>query len=43
MKTGNISVRELRVLFERNLSAIEAAFQTHTLVEVDRLAVTPVA
>ena len=43
VKTGNISVRELRVLFERNLSAIEAAFQTHTLVEVDRLAVTPVA
>ena len=43
VKTGNISVRELRVLFERNLPAIEAAFQTHTLVEVDRLAVTPVA
>ena len=43
VKTGNISVRELRVLFERNLPAVEAAFQTHTLVEVDRLAVTPVA
>ena len=43
VKTGNISTRELRELFERNLPAIEAAFQTHTLVEVDRLAVTPVA
>ena len=43
VKTGNISTRELRALFERNLPAIEAAFQTHTLVEIDRLAVTPVA
>ena len=41
-KTGNISTREFRALFERNLPAIEAAFQTHTLVEIDRLAVTPV-
>ena len=43
VKTGNISTRELRALFERNLAAIEAAFQTHTLVEIDRVAVTPVA
>lgn len=43
VKTGNISTRELRDLFERNLPSIEAAFQTHTLVEIDRLAVTPVA
>ena len=43
VKTGNISMRELRGLFERNLPAIEVAFQTHTLVEVDRLAVTSVA
>ena len=42
VKTGNISTRELLALFERNLHAIEAAFQTHTLVEIDRLAVTPV-
>ena len=43
VKTGNISTRELRALFERNLPAIEAAFLTHTLVEIDRLTVTPVA
>ncbi len=43
VKTGNISTRELRSLFERNLPAIEAAFQSHTLVEIDRLAVTPLA
>lgn len=43
VKTGNISTRDLAALFERNLPAIEAAFQTHTLVEVDRQAVTPVA
>lgn len=39
VKTGNISTRDLRDLFERNLPAIAAAFQTHTLVEVDRVAV----
>jgi predicted nuclease of predicted toxin-antitoxin system len=43
VKTGNISTRDLRTIFERNVPAIEAAFQTHTLVEIDRLAVTPVA
>ena len=43
VKTGNISTRDLRALFERNLPAIEAAFQTHTLVEIDRSAVRPVA
>jgi predicted nuclease of predicted toxin-antitoxin system len=43
VKTGNISTRNLRALFERNLSAIERAFGTHTLVEVDHQAVTPVA
>ncbi|MGA3170217.1 MAG: DUF5615 family PIN-like protein [Chthoniobacteraceae bacterium] len=43
VKTGNIFTRNLRVLFERNLSVIEAAFRTHTLVEVDHQAVTPVA
>ena len=42
VKTGNISARELLALFERNLPAIEAGFQTHTLVEIDRLAVAPV-
>jgi len=43
VKTGNISTRELQTLFENNLPVMEAAFQTHTLVEVDRVAVTPVA
>ena len=42
VRTGNISVGELCELFGRNLSAIEAALQTHTLVEIDRAAVTPV-
>ena len=42
VKTGNISTRDLQALFERNLPAIETAFQTHTLVEIDRSAVTPV-
>jgi predicted nuclease of predicted toxin-antitoxin system len=40
--TGNISTRDLKALFERNISAIEAALQSHTLVEIDRAAVTPV-
>ena len=43
VKTGNISTRDLCVLLERNLPAIEAPLESHTLVEVDRLAVTPVA
>ncbi|MEX1026622.1 MAG: DUF5615 family PIN-like protein [Candidatus Paceibacterota bacterium] len=43
VKTGNISARDLCALLERNLPAIDAALQSHTLVEVDRLAVTPVA
>ena len=43
VKTGNICTRDLRELFERNLPAIEAAFQTHTLVEIDRQSVTLVA
>ena len=42
VRTGNISMRDLCVLFERNLPTIEAALQSHTLVEIDRAAVTPV-
>lgn len=42
VRTGNISTHDLRELFERNLPLVEAAFETHTLVEIDRLAVTPV-
>ena len=41
VKTGNISTRDLCALLERNLPAIEAAMEIHTLVEIDRLAVTP--
>jgi predicted nuclease of predicted toxin-antitoxin system len=43
VRTGNISTHELRELFVRNLPAIEAALQTHSLVEIDRAQVTPVA
>lgn len=43
VKTGNISTRDLCALLERNLPELEAAFQDHTLVEIDRVAVTPVA
>ena len=43
VRTGNISARDLRDLFARNLPLIEAALEKHTLVEIDRLAVTPLA
>jgi predicted nuclease of predicted toxin-antitoxin system len=42
VKTGNISTRDLRALMEHNLPAIEVALQSCTLVELDRVAVTPV-
>lgn len=42
VKTGNISMRDLCELFERNLPTIEAALDRHTLVEIDRATVTPV-
>src|SRR5437667_3584377 len=42
VRTGNISMRDLCALFEHNLPTIEAALQSHTLVEIDRAAVTPV-
>jgi predicted nuclease of predicted toxin-antitoxin system len=41
VKTGNMSTGELCSLFERHLSEIEAALEQHTLVEIDRAAVTP--
>lgn len=43
IKTGNISRRDLIDLFERNLPAIEAALKSHSLLEIDRIAVRPVA
>jgi predicted nuclease of predicted toxin-antitoxin system len=42
VRTGNISTADLCALIERNLTGIEAAFLTHTLVEIDRSSVTPV-
>jgi predicted nuclease of predicted toxin-antitoxin system len=42
VRTGNIGTRDLRQLFERHLAVITAALQTHTLIEIDRQAVTPV-
>lgn len=42
VRTGNISVRDLAALIERNLPAIDSALQVHTLVEIDRVAVTAV-
>ena len=42
VKTGNISTHDLQALFERHLPTVAAALQSHTLVEIDRLVVTPV-
>ncbi len=42
VRTGNISTRDLCALMGRHLPAIEAALENHTLVELDRVAVTPV-
>jgi predicted nuclease of predicted toxin-antitoxin system len=42
IKTGNISSEGLCALLERHLPTIETALQTYTLVEIDRLSVTPV-
>ncbi len=39
VKTGNISARDLSALLERNVSAIEDALESHSLVEIDRLSV----
>jgi len=36
VRTGTISTRDLAALFERHLSAIVAAFETNSLVELDR-------
>ena len=43
VRTGNIGARDLRMLIERNLPAIITALQSHSLVEIDRQTVTPVA
>ncbi len=41
VKTGNMSTEDICSLFERHLSAVEAALEQHTLVEIDRATVTP--
>ena len=43
VRTGNIGRRDVCDLIERNLPAIVTALDSHTLVEIDRHAVTPVA
>ena len=43
VRTGNIGRRDLCDLIERNLAAILAALDSHTLVEIDRHSVRPVA
>lgn len=43
IKTGNISVHDLCSLFERNLAAMITALESHSLVEIDQITVTPVS
>lgn len=40
VRTGNLGLKATRLMFENHLTAIEAALQTHTLVELDQEAVT---
>jgi predicted nuclease of predicted toxin-antitoxin system len=42
VRTGNIGIHELKVLFARNLPALEKALKKHSLVELDRQAVRAV-
>jgi predicted nuclease of predicted toxin-antitoxin system len=42
VRTGNIGSAELRALFLRHLPAILEALETHSLVEIDRNAVTAI-
>jgi predicted nuclease of predicted toxin-antitoxin system len=41
-RTGNLRTRDLAALFERNLSTIVTALDTHSLVELDQTRVQPV-
>ena len=43
VRTGNMSLRETKQLFENHLPAIAAALETCTLVEIDRQTVSVVA
>jgi predicted nuclease of predicted toxin-antitoxin system len=42
VRTGNIGVRDLQSLFQRNLPAILGALRKHSLVELDRESVRAV-
>jgi predicted nuclease of predicted toxin-antitoxin system len=42
VKTGNIATGDLCELFTRNMRAIESALENYTLIELDRVHVTPV-
>ena len=42
VRTGNIRTRDLKALFERHLTAIVAALEQSSLVELDRQTVTVV-
>ena len=43
VRTGNIGTRDLRAIIERNLPAIVTALESHSLVEIDRQTVLPLA
>lgn len=40
VRTGNLGLKATRLMFENHLTAIEAALQNHTLVELDQETVT---
>ena len=42
VRTGNARAKELKDLFERNLSEIVSALESHSLVEIDWTSVRPV-
>jgi len=41
VRAGNLRTRDLTALFQRNLAAIIAALNTHSLVELDQTSVQP--
>ena len=43
VKTGNMSVRDLCSLLERNIDDVIGALETHSLVEIDKAKVTSVS
>jgi predicted nuclease of predicted toxin-antitoxin system len=43
VKTGNLGLKETKLMFEKLIAAIEAALQIGTLVELDQQSVSAVA